>query len=508
MKKACSEHSESNRTLIYLILIIIFHLSFWFAISSNLTIHPDEADHWVWSQHLSWGYFEHPPMIAFVIRFFTDIFGDRWYAIELCSQSMSLLTIIFLFILSKELFGPKAALLSVIITESMPMFFIGSTILTIDNIMIIFWIMTTYLFLKGLKEDKKGFLLLSGVTFGLGLMSKYTMILLPASMFLYLIFSPDHRSLLKRKEPYLSFLIGLIIFSPVIFWNAQNDWLSFKYQFTKGLTGGEKGGQFFFFIGSQFVILGPIMFPFFLYSLYKGFRDSWLKSSDPSTGWVPRNLQSSILYLSILASFPFLFFAFASFRSKYTDVAWSDVALIVGIILMSKVLIDIYRGMDIRRKIIVSSALFMPGFLLSGFLAIHSVKPFPFIPKNVDKSLEMFGWDEIGVKVEDVFNKYLPDEKRRYIISKEYQMAGSLSFYTPSHPIPYSFNKSFRNIWMKVEDIGKGSALMACAEKDENECVESAGKIFNEVKEVERMDVKRRGEVVRSVKMYICREIK
>ena len=447
-------------------------------------------------------------MIAFVIRFFTDIFGDRWYAIELCSQSMSLLTIIFLFILSKELFGPKAALLSVIITESMPMFFIGSTILTIDNIMIVFWIMTTYLFLKGLKEDKKGFLLLSGVTFGLGLMSKYTMILLPASMFLYLIFSPDHRSLLKRKEPYLSFLIGLIIFSPVIFWNAQNDWLSFKYQFTKGLTGGEKGGQFFFFIGSQFVILGPTMFPFFLYSLYKGFRDSWLKSSDPSTGWVPRNLQSSILYLSILASFPFLFFAFASFRSKYTDVAWSDVALIVGIILMSKVLIDIYRGMDIRRKIIVSSALFMPGFLLSGFLAIHSVKPFPFIPKNVDKSLEMFGWDEIGVKVEDVFNKYLPDEKRRYIISKEYQMAGSLSFYTPSHPIPYSFNKSFRNIWMKVEDIGKGSALMACAEKDENECVESAGKIFNEVKEVERMDVKRRGEVVRSVKMYICREIK
>ncbi|HAP67392.1 MAG TPA: hypothetical protein DCQ99_06290 [Nitrospinae bacterium] len=484
---------EKKRTLTYLILIIIFHLSFWFAISSNLTIHPDEADHWVWSQHLSWGYFEHPPMIAFVIRFFTDIFGDRWYAIELCSQSMSLLTIIFLFILSKELFGPEAALLSVIIAESMPMFFIGSTILTIDNIMIVFWIMTTYLFLKGLKEDKKVFLLLSGVTFGLGLMSKYTMILLPASMFLYLVISPCHRVLLKRKEPYLSFLIGLIIFSPVIIWNAQNDWLSFKYQFTKGLTGGEKGGQFFFFIGSQFVILGPTMFPFFLYSIYKGFRNY---------------RDSSVLYLTVLASFPFFFFAFASFRSKYTDVSWSDVALIVGIILMSKVLIDIYRGIDIRRKIIVSSALFIPGFLLSGFLAIHSVKPFPFIPKNVDKSLEMFGWDEIGVKVEDVFNKYLPDEKRRYIISKEYQMAGSLSFYTPSHPIPYSFNKSMRNIWLRVEDIGKGSALMVCAENDGNECVEKAGKIFNEVKEVEKMDVKRRGEVVKSVKMYICREIK
>lgn len=483
----------NKKTFIYLILIIIFHLSFWFAISSNLTIHPDEADHWVWSQHLSWGYFEHPPMIAFVIRLFTDIFGDKWYAIELCSQSMSILTIIFLFILSKELFGVEAALVSVIMTESMPLFFIGSTILTIDNIMIVFWIMTTYLFLKGLKEDKKGFLLLSGVTFGLGLMSKYTMILLPASIFLYLVVSPHHRVLLKRKEPYLSFLIGLIIFSPVIFWNAENDWLSFKYQFTKGLTGGEKGGQFFFFIGSQFVILGPTIFPFFLYSIYKGFRNF---------------RDSSVLYLTVLASFPFFFFAFASFRSKYTDVGWSDVALIVGIVFMGKVFIDIYREMGIRKKIIISSALFMPGFLLSGFLAVHSIKPFPFIPKNVDKSLEMFGWDKIGAEAEKAFNKYLPDEKRRYIISKEYQMAGSLSFYAPSHPIPYSFNKSFRNVWMKVEDIGKGSALMVCAEKDGNECVESAGKIFNEVKEVERMDVRRRGEIVRSVKMYICREIK
>jgi len=499
---------EKKKTLTYLILIILFHLSFWFTISSNLTIHPDEADHWVWSQHLSWGYFEHPPMIAFVIRLFTDIFGDKWYAIELCSQSMSLLTIIFLFILSKELFGNEAALLSVIIAESMPMFFIGSTILTIDNIMIVFWIITTYLFLKGLKEDKKVFLLLSGVTFGLGLMSKYTMILLPASMFLYLVVSPHHRVLLKRKEPYLSFLIGLIIFSPVIIWNAQNDWLSFKYQFTKGLTGGEKGGQFFFFIGSQFVILGPTMFPFFLYSLYKGFRGLGFGVKIFNLQSSIFNLQSAILYLTVLASFPFFFFAFASFRSKYTDVSWSDVALIVGIILMSKVLTNIYRGMDIRRKIIISSALFIPGFLLSGFLAVHSVKPFPFIPKNVDKSLEMFGWDEIGAKAEEAFNKYLPDEKRRYIISKEYQMAGSLSFYTPSHPIPYSFNKSMRNIWLRVEDIGKGAALMVCAENDGNECVEKAGKLFKDIKEVERMDVKRRGEVVKSVKMYVCREIK
>ena len=49
---------------------------------------------------------------------------------------------------------------------------------------------------------------------------------------------------------------------------------------------------------------------------------------------------------------------------------------------------------------------------------------------------------------------------------------------------------------------------MVCAENDGNECVEKAGKLFKDIKEVEKMDVKRRGEVVKSVKMYVCREIK
>src|SRR3989338_8888378 len=143
-------------------------------------------------------------------------------------------------------------------------------------------------------------------------------------------------------------------------------------------------------------------------------EDSRVRSSELKSNSVIHNLQPAILYLTVLASFPFFFFAFASLRSKYTDVGWSDVALIVGIILMSKVLIDTYKEMGIRKKIIIYSALFIPGFLLSAFLAVHSIKPFPFIPKNVDKSLEMFGWDEIGAKAEEVFNKYLPDEKRRY----------------------------------------------------------------------------------------------
>lgn len=87
-------------------------------------------------------------------------------------------------------------------------------------------------------------------------------------------------------------------------------------------------------------------------------------------------------------------------------------------------------------------------------------------------------------------------------------MAGVLSFYTPSHPVPYSFNKSERNIWVKIEDIVKDGALMTCVEKDCGEVLESAGKLFNNVKEVDKIDIKRRGETVRSVIIYLCTGLK
>lgn len=494
---------KKERAIIYLIFIILFHLSFWFFISSKLTIHPDEADHWVWSQHLSWGYYEHPPMIAFIIRFFTTIFGDTWFAIELCSQSLSILTMIFLFLFSKELFGWGAALVSIIALESMPLFFIGSTILTIDNILIVFWVMVSYFFSKGISEGRGIFLLLSGVAFGLGLLSKYTMILLPASIFLYLIFSSQHRDFLRRKEPYISFMIGLIIFSPVILWNAQHDWLSFSYQISKGLTGGKHGGQLPFFLVSQFVILGPTLFPFFIYSIYRGFKSSELKSNSAI-----HNPQSTILYLTVLAAFPFLFFAAASFRAKYTDVGWSDVALITGAVLIGKAITDMCKNGKPKRNIIIYSVFFIPGFLISLFLVMQSVKPFSFVPKSFDRSVEMYGWDKAGTRLEEVFNNHFPDEKKRFIISKEYQMAGALSFYAPSHPVPYTFNKSVRNIWVKTEDFGKGATLMVCLEKECNESVEQTEGLFSVVKEVDRLEIKKKDEVVRSIKIYICSGLK
>lgn len=69
-----------------------------------------------------------------------------------------------------------------------------------------------------------------GICAGLGLLSKYHAAFLLAGMAIFLVTSARHRHHLRRPEPYLAVAIALLVFLPVIVWNAQNEWASIRFQ--------------------------------------------------------------------------------------------------------------------------------------------------------------------------------------------------------------------------------------------------------------------------------------
>ena len=70
--------------LIFCFLLLVFKI---FAVyRTDLGFHGDEAQYWAWSKDLSWGYFSKPPLIAFLIKIFTAIFGNSIFAIKLLSS--------------------------------------------------------------------------------------------------------------------------------------------------------------------------------------------------------------------------------------------------------------------------------------------------------------------------------------------------------------------------------------------------------------------------------------
>jgi dolichol-phosphate mannosyltransferase len=94
------------------------------------------------------------------------------------------------------------------------------------------------------------------VCLGLGLLSKYTIVLLGFSILLFMIIDPHSRHWRTRVEPYAAVLLAALIFSPVIVWNARNDFVSFAFQTSRRLADRPQFALFKL-MGSVLVLLTP-----------------------------------------------------------------------------------------------------------------------------------------------------------------------------------------------------------------------------------------------------------
>ena len=218
-------------------LILVFFLIRLFMIH-YLELAPDEAYYWYWSKHLDLSYSDHPPMVAYIMAIFTRLGGDTEFFVRLGGLLCSALSLVLLYLTSTTLF-PTNKLLAwemLFVFNITLLFPAGCIVQTPDTPMLLFWTAAVFFGSRIITEGGSRWWTFWGVALGLGLLSKYTMILIVPCMFCFLLLSPPHRHWLFKKEPYLALLIALFIFSPVILWNWQHDWISFTYQLRQGFS--------------------------------------------------------------------------------------------------------------------------------------------------------------------------------------------------------------------------------------------------------------------------------
>lgn len=211
-------------------IILFFLLRLVFMINANLLV--EEAYYWNYSTHLDFGFLDHPPMVAWVIKLGTLIFGANEWGVRFGSMLCWILTTYFSFKLT-NLIQKGAGIYAVALLSALPFYFIHASIITPDVPLILSWSATLYYLFQALVLNQSQKWYLAGVWLGIGLLSKYTMVLLGLSTLVYLIVEPSSRKWFIQKEIYLSLLIGLILFSPVIYWNATHEWASFLFQSTR-----------------------------------------------------------------------------------------------------------------------------------------------------------------------------------------------------------------------------------------------------------------------------------
>jgi 4-amino-4-deoxy-L-arabinose transferase-like glycosyltransferase len=156
----------------FVIVITVIRL----LILSTTDLEFDEAHYWMWSERLAPAYFSKGPMVAFVIRASTAIFGATEFGIRFCSPILAAGTSLLLFYFTKRLFGETAGLWSAIALNVTPIFNIGAFLMTIDPLSIFFWTSAMFTFWTACERSPQFSLWwpATGLLVGLGFLSKYT----------------------------------------------------------------------------------------------------------------------------------------------------------------------------------------------------------------------------------------------------------------------------------------------------------------------------------------------
>jgi dolichol-phosphate mannosyltransferase len=216
--------------------MVVFTLALRLIYADQVELLPEETYYWNYSRHLAFGYLDHPPMVGWLIGAGTAVFGDTEFGVRIGALCCGAVASLFLYRLTRNLFGEASALVAVLLAQTLPFFFLAGMLMTPDAPLTAAWAAALYFLERALIGGRTEAWWRAGLCLGLGLLSKYTIGLLGLSMFIFMLLDSRSRRWFRRWEPYGAVLLALVVFSPVIIWNYQNDWASFAFQTSRRLA--------------------------------------------------------------------------------------------------------------------------------------------------------------------------------------------------------------------------------------------------------------------------------
>ena len=198
-------------------------------LAAYLPLAPDEDYYFLWSRHLQFGYFDHPPMVALWIKAGTAICGNTALGIRLLGPVSAALGSVLLWDAAEQL-APGRGVIAAALLNATLLVGAGSIIITPDTPLLFFWTAGLAACARLIRSGNPRWWLAVGLAAGCMLLSKYTAPLFIAAVFLWLVTRAEGRRQLAAPWPWAAMVLALLIFAPNIAWNAGNHWASFLKQ--------------------------------------------------------------------------------------------------------------------------------------------------------------------------------------------------------------------------------------------------------------------------------------
>lgn len=462
----------------------------------------DEAYYWQWSRHLSYGNYDNTPLVAYVIRLFTLIFGDNELGVRsgavFCVLGMSA----FVYLLARRLYNPQTALVTVAVLNVVPLAADASFLMTCDPPQLLFWAATAYVvhvavYTEGACATRLW--LIGGVLAGLTIMAKLNGLVILPAIFLYLVLSPDARRWLKRPEPYIAAVIALLIFAPFLWWNHTHGnayWLHGHQMSLRGRDHKDHATRDIGdFLGAQAILISPL-----LYLTYLRLMPRW---DDKAAG----EKRDAWLYLWCLSATVTIVTAFVSLHNK-VEGNWAVAAYVTGIIMIGVAIVNSWHKPGPRRwhiaGIVFSVILSTVAFIMPWLIGTLHIKT----NAKIDRSTEMVGWREMATRVQSE-QQNLGGPSKCFVFGLNYRLPSQMAFYLPGQPVTYSLALHARaNNYMFWENVNQriGDNAVFVNDGDPTEGLAECRAIFDHVVPAEPIVIHEwpYKDPIREVQLFRC----
>ena len=269
-----------NASLALVLLLILLRG----VVAALLPLSADEAYYWLWSKHLAAGYFDHPPMIAWLIGAGTALFGDTPFGVRAMGVLLSLPASWFVWRGAQAILkDDNRAALAVLLFNLTLMASVELLAATPDMPLLVAACAFVYCLARVQESGKGGYWLLAGLAAGLGLLSKFSMLFLVAGAFAWLLLdrnarpgadAPDKTKWLKTLWPWAGAAAALLIFAPNLVWQSQHHWETLAFQFARVGNGHFTLRFLGEFLAAQFGLATPLVFVLMALGLARASRAS------------------------------------------------------------------------------------------------------------------------------------------------------------------------------------------------------------------------------------------
>ncbi len=430
MEISSTAKTTFSKASLFFTTLLLFRIFYLFVVPLDLS--PDEAYYWDWSRRLDWGYYSKPPMVAWINWLSTSLIGAKTWAVRMPAAFLSTGSLLFLYLLAKEMFGKKAGILAVLALVLAPGGSIPALVMTIDAPLLFFWTATLYSFWKATRSQKPIWWIAAGVSCGLGLLSKQTMVALIPFAFIFLIISKEERHHLKTVWPYTAAFTALLVVSPFLLWNLKHGWITFvhtSHHFEEaGRSNILRPGAFFAFLGSQFLVFSPITFLLLIAAPF---------------AFSPGERRSPYIYLICTGFIPLISVALLSFKqtinANWPAPFYASEAILLGAAasLSTESTVDNVVERAIKKW-------FKPGLIL-GFSSTIFTLLLPFVIPNtplggskLDPTKRLRGWKQFAREVDHALAE-MPHPEKTLLIAKRRQTVSEMAFYCKENPVAYQW---------------------------------------------------------------------